>query len=72
MLIIHLGSHEFRRSNDRFGKGLVLERRQAQITNFDGAGGSGDENVVTFEIAVDYRRCSRMQKVKAFENLQEI
>jgi hypothetical protein len=40
-----------------------------KITNLDRSGGAGDENVVAFEISVDNRRRSGVQKMKAFENL---
>ena len=69
MFVIHLRGHKFGSSNHRFGKGLVFEGGQAQVTNLDRSGWTGDENVVAFEISVDNRRRSSVQKMKAFENL---
>ena len=69
VFVIHLRGHKFGSSNHRFGKGLVFEGGQAQVTNLDRSGGAGDENVVAFEISVNNRRRSGVQKMKAFENL---
>ena len=69
VFVIHLRGHKFGSSNHRFGKGLVFEGGQAQVTNLDRSGWTGDENVVAFEISVDNRRRSSVQKMKAFENL---
>ena len=69
VFVIHLRGHKFGSSNHRFGERFVFEGGQTQVTNLDRSGWTGDENVVAFEISVDNRRRSSVQKMKAFENL---
>lgn len=56
-------------TNDTFGKGGPLEGGQAQVSDLDGAGGAGDEDVVALEVSVDDGWGSRVKEVEAFENL---
>ena len=53
-----VGSHV--RTDDALGERLVLERRQAEVADLHGAGGAGDEDVVTLEVAVDDGRRARV------------
>ena len=50
----------FARTDDALGERLVLERRQAEVADLDGAGGAGDEDVVALEVAVDDGRRARV------------
>lgn len=54
---------------DTFSKRSTFEGGQPQISYLDGAGGAGDEDVVTLEVPVDDGRGACVQEVKPFEDL---
>lgn len=56
-------------TNNTFCEWGPLQCRQAQVSNFHGAGGASDEDVVTLEVSVDDRRSPRVKEEEAFENL---
>lgn len=60
---------KFTRTNDTFSKRGTFESGQPQIAYLDGAGGAGDEDVVTLEVPVDDGRSAGVQEVKPFEDL---
>ena len=54
---------------DTLGEGGPLERGQSQVSDLDGAGGAGDEDVVALEVAVDDGRGPGVQEVETFQDL---
>lgn len=56
-------------TNNTFSKGGTFESGQPQVADLNGAGGAGDEDVVTLEVSVDDGRSARVQEVKPFEDL---
>lgn len=56
---------KFTLTNDTFSKRGTFESGQSQISYLDGAGGAGDEDVVTLEVPVDYRRSPGVKEVKS-------
>lgn len=61
--------HRITPTNDAFSKRGTFKRGQPQVSDLDGAGGAGDEDVVTLEVPVDDGRSARVQEVKPFEDL---
>lgn len=57
------------RTYDALGKGGPLEGSQAQVSNLDRSGRSGDEDVVTLEVPVDNGRRPGMKEVQPLQNL---
>lgn len=52
-----------------FGKRCSFKGGQTQVANLHGAGGPGDEDVVTLEVAVDDGGRPRMQEQQALQDL---
>ena len=48
----------------------LLECSEAQVSDLDGGVGSGDEDVVTFEVSVQDWRRARVQEVKSLQDLK--
>lgn len=57
------------RTYDALGKGGPLECSQAQVSNLDRSGRSGDEDVVTLEVPVDDGRRPGMKEMQPLQNL---
>lgn len=56
-------------TNDTFGEGGTLESGKAEVSDLDGAGGAGNEDVVALEVAVDDGWRARVQEVEALQDL---
>lgn len=54
---------------DTLGKGGPHESGQPQVTDLDRACGASYEDVVTFEVPVNYRRSPSVKEVKALQDL---
>jgi hypothetical protein len=61
--------HQYHRTNDASGKRLLFQSGKSKITNFHGACGTRDKNVVTFEITMYNRRRTTVKEKQALQNL---
>lgn len=57
------------RTYDTLGKRSPFESGEAQVSNLDRSSGAGNEDVVTFEVAVDDGRRPGMKEVQPLQNL---
>lgn len=57
-------------TDDALGERGLLERGEAQVSDLDGGGGSGDEDVVTLEVSVQDGGAARVQELKTLQDLK--